>query len=163
MEAAVDTMLKAFGPEKINLFIDNEWYIINSIYYNFLGYQPDYSKMDLSQKELEKAEKVRRSEFLKRMVIPALERARWLAAKFPSKIIEEKITPEWLMKKGEENRPVIAEVVKARGEKGRLWLERQCAEFILFFTGRLIWSNEHRRLIMVVPTPESTGNPAETI
>jgi len=151
-------LLKAFGPEKINIFIDNEWYIIGSIYYNLKELEPTWSKMNLSEEEKLKVEKIRRSDFLKRLVIPALERAQWLASKFPASMIEQKITPEWLMKKGDENRPIIAEVVRARGEKGQQWLERQAAEFVLYFTNRLIWHDGLRRMVLVESASQPTGD-----
>lgn len=92
---------------------------------------------------------MRRSDFLKRMVLPGLERAKWLASKFGTSAIEEKVTAEWLIGKGEETRPVIIEILNARGEAGRRWLEKQAEQFREFFCGRLVWSDALKRMVSV--------------
>lgn len=160
LDAAVDVLLKAFGPEKLALLIDNDWSIIGSIYYNLKGFEPDWGKMNLSEKERAKAEKIRRSEFLRRLVLPALDRVQSLASKFPE-LVNEKITVEWLMGKGEQKRPVLVKVLRSRGEIGQRWLEKQVELFKLYFTGRLIWSDRHGGFVQVVPAqPRGSSAPS---
>lgn len=55
-DAAIDVVFKAFGPEKLNLLIDNNWNILDSIYYNLRGFDPDWGKINLTQQEKVKVE-----------------------------------------------------------------------------------------------------------
>jgi len=109
-----------------------------------MRYQPEYPK-ELTPEEVAKLKNARAG--MTRSVLPLLGMAKTVASKLPASFIEERLDGDWLMRRANEKFPVLAERVKAHGEKGRQWLSKQAREIALFLTGKLYWDDKERRLV----------------
>jgi hypothetical protein len=124
------------GPERLSLFIENDWNILGGVFYGL--YRPPikaYQKMTLQ--EIAKAERVRQN--LAHTVLPVIGMARSIAASFPAKTVEAKVTADWLIEKGEKYFPEIVAIIKQHGDKGRSWVEKQAEEIREFLTGKIVF------------------------
>lgn len=144
----VEGSLKVLGPDKLRLLIENDWYLIENIFYGIYNVPVEgYKKVNLSPEDVQKAEQVRMS--LAKVVLPVLGMTKLVASKFPVNTVEMKVTPEWLIKRGEKRFPEIVEVWKETGEKGRMWLEKQSREIVNYLTGRTVYSPQLGRMASV--------------
>jgi hypothetical protein len=148
LEAAVEGLveggLKLLGPEKLRLMVENHWFIMESIFYCAYNVPVEgYAKM--SREEVAKAEKVRAA--LVRSVLPVVGMARRVAGMFPPKAVEAKVTPQWLIARGEKRFPELVEVWRNSGGEGEKWLKEQADEIVGFLTGRLVYSPWHRKMV----------------
>jgi hypothetical protein len=144
IEGVIEGGLKLLGPEKLRLMVDNHWFIMESIF--FCAYNvpiETYAKM--SKEEIAKAEKVRIS--LAKSVLPVVGMAKRVASMFPPKAVEAKVTPQWLITRGEKRFPELVEVWRNSGGKGEKWLQEQADEIVGFLTGRLVYSPWHRKMV----------------
>lgn len=123
--------------------IDNDWYIINAIFYASRR-QPVYPA-ELSEKEVARLEQMRAT--MMKTVLPLLGMVRFVASKFPPEAVEAKLTPEWFLDKGRKRFPVLVRVVKGKGEKGQRWLERQVEEIRKYCVGKLVWSEKLEKMV----------------
>lgn len=147
LEGAISGAVKALGPESLDLMIDKNYYIVDSIFYS-IRHQPTYPP-ELSEEQIARLEWMRAA--MSRTVLPLLGMVRFVASKFPPEAVEQKVTPEWLLKRGKEKFPELVTRVRAKGKRGRWWLERQAEEIRAYATGRTYWSEEERKLIIVNP------------
>jgi len=141
----VQGALKAIGTRGLEVMIDHDWYLIESIFYS-VRYQPNYPS-ELSEKEIAKLERMRAT--MLKTVLPILGMVRFVASKFPPEAVEAKVTPDWLLGKGKKRFPQLVRVVKKKGEKARKWLEKQSREIVLYATGRLVWDDQKKQLVEV--------------
>lgn len=109
-----------------------------------MRHRPEYPK-ELSQEEVARLEKARAG--MTRTVLPLLGMAKTIASKLPRSFIEERLDGGWLMRRANERFPILAERVKAHGEKGEKWLEKQAKEISGFLTGKLLWDDRQRRMV----------------
>ena len=146
VEGLVEGALNVLGPEKAQLLVDNDWYIIETMFYASTNIPVEgYKKM--KPEEIQKAEQMRKA--LAKTVLPVLGMAKFVASKFPVEAVEAKVTPEWLIKRGEERFPEIVKVWKDTEEKGEQWLEKQAAEIVGYLTGRIIYSPQQRIMVPI--------------
>jgi hypothetical protein len=148
LEAAVEGLveggLKVLGPEKLRLMVDNHWFLMESIF--FCAYNiPVEAYAKMSKEEVLKAEKVRIS--LAKSILPVVGMTKRVASMFPPKAVEAKITPKWLIVRGEKRFPELVEVWRNSGGKGEKWLQEQADEIVGFLTGRLVYSPWHRKMV----------------
>jgi hypothetical protein len=146
IEGLIKGLLRCFGPEKISLFIENDWSILGSVFYGL--YRPPveaYQKM--TPEEIAKAERVRQN--LARTVLPVTGMARRIAANFPASTVEAKVTGNWLMDKGEKYFPEIVAVIKQHGDKGKAWIEKQAAQIAGYLTGKLVFDPRELKMVSV--------------
>lgn len=101
----------------------------------------------MSSEDVHKTEMIRIS--LARGVLPVLGMTKLVASKFPASAVEMKVTPEWLIKRGEKRFPEIVEVWKETNEKGKVWLEKQSREIIDYLTGQIIYSPQLGKMVAV--------------
>jgi hypothetical protein len=149
-------MLTVMGPERLSLFIENDWNILESVFHGL--YRPPieaYQKMTLQ--EIAKAERVRRN--LARTVLPVIGMARRIAASFPDSTVEAKVTGDWLITKGEKYFPEIVDVIKQHGDKGKAWVEKQAEEIRQFLTGKIVF---HPQKLCFVKVEELKAEIAKT-
>jgi hypothetical protein len=124
------------GPERLSLFIENDWNILGGVFYGL--YRPPieaYQKMTLQ--EIAKAERVRQN--LAHTVLPVIGMARRIAASFPASTVEAKVTADWLIEKGEKYFPEVVAIIKQHGDKGKAWVEKQAEEIRQFLTGKIVF------------------------
>jgi hypothetical protein len=134
------------GEEKLGIFIEKDINVLEAFYFGLNQPPVDlYEKMD--QEEAARVERFRCS--MARTVVPLLGMARKAAAAFPPDIVEAKITPEWLLSKGQKKFPKLAAVVLGHGEKGRIWLDRQCRQIVDYLLKRLDYDQKSGRLVKV--------------
>lgn len=155
LEGLIKGMLKCFGPERLSMFVESDWNILEGVFYGL--YRPPieaYKQMD--PREVMKAERVRRS--LAKTVLPVIGMARNIASRFPAEAVEKKVTAEWLLGKGEKYFPEIVDVVEKHGDKGRAWVERQAEQIRLYLTGRIVY---HPGLLRFVTAEEMKAIVAE--
>lgn len=132
----IDGAINVLGSEKAQLLIDNDWFLLESIFWGATSVPVEgYKKM--KPEDVEKAEGMRQA--VAKTVLPALAMARFVASKFPVEAVEGKVTPEWLIKRGEKRFPEIVKVWKNTGEKGEQWLEKQTSEIVDYLTGRTVY------------------------
>lgn len=81
------------------------------------------------------------------MVLKVLDRVRAFASQYPEKAVREKVTPEWLTRRGEKSFPEIIEVIKANGERGQAWLSRQADEIVKYCLGKLVWDKSSGKVV----------------
>lgn len=152
MEAAISGFLKAISPEYLGLMIDNDYLLIESLFFALnpplqssgpKG-NPTKNNEELSPEEADKVMAMG-----KKVGLPLLGAMRFVASRFPYKVVEEKITPEWMLRRGRGKFPALMDIIEAKGPAGTHWLEKQCDEFVQFATGRLNWSPEKRIMIPV--------------
>ncbi len=124
------------GAERLSLFIENDWNILESVFYG-LHRPPVEAYQKMTPEEIAKAERVRQN--LARTVFPVIGMARRIAANFPAETVEAKVTAEWLMEKGEKYFPEIVAVIKQHGEKGNDWVHKQAEEIRQFLTGKIVF------------------------
>lgn len=148
LEGAISGAVKAIGAENLGILVDNNWFIIESIFYS-IRHPPVEVYKQLNPKEVPKLEQIRGT--LTKTVLPLLGMVKFVASKFPPSAIEYKVTPEWLLKRGRKRFPTLVRVVEKRGEKGQEWMKSQCREIVLFATGRLVWDDSSKTMIEVVP------------
>jgi hypothetical protein len=143
IEGTISGLLKCISPKDASLLIKHDCYIIESIFAS--RSRPLYESKNLTKEEIEKAERAR-------AVIPwkqidwLLERVRFIASQYSPEAVERKITPEWLMKKGEKRFPELVREVE-KSEYGWVWLENQAEELKLFVLGRIAWSDSAKRMV----------------
>lgn len=127
--------------------IDNGYLLIESLYYA-IHHSPEeyYEKMD--PEEAKKVEKTRM--FGARVGIPLLAMMCAVARPFPYKAVEEKVTPEWLKRRGREKFPELVEIIEEKGDAGETWLQMQCREVVQLATGSIAWSDAQEKMVPVV-------------
>ena len=136
MEGLIRGMLTVMGPERLSLFIENDWNILEGAFYGL--YRPPieaYQKMALQ--EIAKAERVRRN--LARTVLPVIGMARTIASSFPAETVEAKVTGNWLIEKGKKYFPEIVAVIEQHSDKGEAWVEKQAEQIRQFLTGKIVF------------------------
>ena len=143
VEGAVQGGIDCIGPKGLDLMIENDWYIIESMFYA-MRYRPDYPE-GLTKEEIARLEKARHG--MLRAVMPILQLARTVASRLPPELIEQKLDGGWFMRRAKEKFPVLAERVEAHGDKGKKWIENQAREVRDFLLGRLVWDDRERRLV----------------
>jgi hypothetical protein len=141
----VDGAFRAVGPQGVQLLIDYDKHIIGCILSAYNGRQRYPS--NLTRAQVAALERLRLG--MTRATVAALGLVRYIASKLPEEVVENKVTPEWLLKKGRERFPEVVQVIEANGDRGRAWLKKQCEEIVGFCTGRLVWSDEHDGLVEV--------------
>jgi len=144
VEGLVEGGLKVLGPEKVRLMVDNNWFLMESIFccaYNV----PVEAYAKMTKEEVLKAEQVRVS--LAKVVLPVVGMAKRVAGMFPSKAVEEKVTPKWLIARGEKRFPELVEVWRSSGDGGEKWLEDQAKELVDYLTGKTVYSPWHRKMV----------------
>jgi hypothetical protein len=155
LEGLIKGLLKTMGPERLSLFIENDWNILGSVFYGL--YRPPieaYQKM--TPEEIVKVERVRRN--LARTVLPVIGMARRMAASFPASTVEAKVTADWLMEKGEKYFPEIMAVIKQHGDRGNDWVHKQAQEIREFLTGKIVY---HPQRLCFVKVEELNAEIAE--
>lgn len=150
VEGVISGALKAVGTKGLELMIDHDYYIVESIFYS-ARHQFDYNSLErgvqLSADEAAKLESLRAG--MMKTVLPLLGMVRFVASKFPVKAVEAKLTPEWFLEKGNRRFPVLVRAVNKKGDKGRKWLERQVKEIREYSVGRLVWSDREGRMVNI--------------
>jgi hypothetical protein len=142
------------GAERLSLFIENDWNVLESVFYGL--YRPPieaYKKMTLQ--EIAKAERIRRS--LARTVLPVIGMARRIAASFPAETVEDKVTADWLMEKGRKYFPEIIAVIEQHGEKGNGWIHKQAEEIRQFLTGKIVFHPQRLCFVKVEELKQTTS------
>jgi hypothetical protein len=148
VEGLVDGVLKVLGPERAKLLIDNDWYLVESIFYGACSVPIDeYVKMQ--PEEVLQGERYRVG--VARVALPILGWSRNIARMFPPKEIERKVTPEWLIARGERQYPELLKVWRDSGEKGDRWLAGQSRELVNFLTGRIVYDVAQRKMVALAP------------
>jgi hypothetical protein len=147
LEGAIQGAVKALGPKTLDLMIDKNFYIIDAIFYA-TRHQPTYPP-ELSREQVARLEMIRAT--MSKTVLPLLGMVKFVASKFPPEAVEAKVTPDWLLRRGDQRFPELSERVRAKGERGRWWLEKQAEELRAYATGRAYWSEEERKLVIVNP------------
>jgi hypothetical protein len=132
-EALLKAVVKALGVDKLRMFMENDWYLLGSVFYA-VSNVPVEAYKNMSREEIERAESLRHN--MAKTVLPLLAFARNTAMLFPSELVEKKVTAEWLLEKAKERIPELAKAVEAEGERGKRWLERQAKELVDYLTGR---------------------------
>jgi len=149
LEASADGLirgaLKCVGPKGLDIMIEHDWYIIESLFYA-MRYKPSYPD-GLSEEQIAQLESSRAG--ITKIVLPALGMAKMVANKLPPSLIENSLDGGWLMRRAKERYPVLAERVEAHGERGRRWIEKQAKELRDFLLGRLRWDDKKRRMVRV--------------
>lgn len=136
--------MKCIGPQGVRLLIDNDVYIIGCIasVTNRKQVYPD--NLNPSQvKQLNSMVNMLQA------AVMGLGMLKQVTSRIPAEMVEAKVTPEWLIRRGREKFPDIIEVIDQSGEKGLMWLIKQAREIVNFCTNRLVWSNEHNRLVEI--------------
>lgn len=151
IEGLINGVVNAIGEEKLSVLIENDRDILACIFSGMIRPPVDYYQR-IPLEEAQKIERIRRS--MAKTVLPVLGMARTMASKFPSEAVEKKITAEWLMSKGEKKFPKLVEVVKAHGEKGRRWVERQADQIRDFMLGRITFDPN---TMQIVPSESVEG------
>jgi len=146
LEGLIQGLLKCISAERLSILIENNWTILESIFYN-LNRVPTDAYAKLTPKEAAMVERIRRG--MTRTVLPVLGMARTVASKFPPSAVESKVTPDWLLEKGRKRFPELVAVVEKHGERGRQWLERQSKEIALYLTGRLVYDARSGKMVEV--------------
>ena len=140
LEAAIEGLVKGvlnlMGPEKLNMFIENDWNILESIFYG-LCRSPSEVYKNMSPEEVSKTERIRHN--LARTVLPIIGMAQKVARSFPPEAVESKVTAEWLMRRGREKFPELIEIVESHGDRGRAWLDRQAKQICDYLTGKIVY------------------------
>jgi hypothetical protein len=147
IEGAISGLLKCIPPKEVSLLIKHDCYIIESIF--AARSRPLYESKNLTKEEIEKAERAR-AKIPWKQIDWLLERVRFLASQYSPEAVERKITPEWLMKKGEKRFPELIKEVE-KNEYGWVWLENQTEELKLFVLGKIAWSNSAKRMVPIMP------------
>ena len=120
------------------MLIDNDAYVVNLVLNALLGkakYPPG-----ISPQRRERLEAMRLT--IGKSVLPVMGMIRTFASRFPEEAVRDKVTPEWLMRRGKGSFPEIVEVWRRNGDKGYAWLSRQAEEIVDYVTGRLVWDGE---------------------
>jgi hypothetical protein len=139
-------MMKTMGPEKLSLFIENDWNILESVFYG-LHCPPIEAYKNMSPQEVAKAESIRKNMY--RFIVPLISMAKNIAAKFPAEAIEKKVTADWFLEKGEQHFPELIQVINKYGDKGRVWLEKQAEQIREFLIGRIIFHPQKLRFVKI--------------
>lgn len=131
------------GPEGAQLLIDHDKYIIELVFNGLFG-SPKYSQ-DLSPEKRARLEGLRVT--IGKGVLPVMGMVRTFASRFPEEAVRDKVTPEWLVKRGEKAFPEIVEVWRGNGDKGYAWLSRQADEITAYCTGKLVWDKDRGEMV----------------
>lgn len=133
-------------PKHLGYMIDHGYLVIESMYFA-IRHPPaaEYARMD--PEEAKKVEKTRM--FGERVGLPLLGMMRAVARQFPYKAVEEKVTPEWLKRRGREKFPELVKVIEEKGATGEKWLQAQCREIVQFATGDITWSDAQEKMVPV--------------
>lgn len=127
--------------------IDKGYLMIESTFYA-LKHPPTEYYEKLAPEEAHRVERVR--VIGEKLGLPLLGMMKHIASRFPIRTVEEKITPEWMMKRGMEKFPKLIEVIEEKEEAGQKWLREQCREVVQFATGRIAWSDENETMVEVL-------------
>jgi len=146
LEGLIKGILECFGPERLSMFIENDWNILDSVYYG-LYRPPIEAYVKMSREEALRLEGFRRN--LAKTVLPIMGFARTITSRFPAEAVENKITGEWLLSKCEKKFPKLAEVINRHGEKGRIWLERQAEQIRDYLLGRIVYDPRKMKFVKV--------------
>jgi len=146
LEGLIQGLLKCISAERLGMFIENNWTILESIFYN-LNRVPTDAYAKLTPKEVAMAERIRRG--MTRTVLPVLGMARTVASKFPPSAVESKVTPDWLLEKGRKRFPELVAVIEKHGERGRRWLRNQAIEIREYLTGKIVFDPEKGKMVNV--------------
>jgi len=119
------------GPGGAQMLIDHDKYVL-SVVLNALFGDLEYPD-GISGEEMARLEGMRDS--LGRKVLQVMGMVRTFASRFPEEAVRAKVTPEWLIRRGERGFPEVVEVWRRNGERGRLWLRNQSEEIADYLTG----------------------------
>ncbi|MGC8937221.1 MAG: hypothetical protein ACP5KV_07685 [Candidatus Methanomethylicaceae archaeon] len=136
IEGAIKGILNVLGTEKLGMFIENDWNILEALFYG-LSHTPKEAYEKMRPEEVSKAERIRRS--LASTVLPVINMTLRVARSFPPEVVESKVTADWLMERSKKNFPELAAVIERYGDKGRAWLDRQAEQIRLYLTGRIAY------------------------
>jgi hypothetical protein len=70
---------------------------------------------------------------------------------FPPEEIARKVTPDWLISRGEKMYPEVVEVWRGSGERGEKWLKTQAQELVNYLTGRIVYDVAQGRMVELAP------------
>jgi len=130
--------MSCVGPEGAQMLIDNDRYIVDLVLNALFG-KPQYPP-GISNQRRERLESMR--VVMGKSVLPVMGMVRTFASRFPEEAVRAKVTPEWLMRRGSQSFPEVAEVWRRNGDKGYAWLSRQSEEIVQYVTGRLVWDGQ---------------------
>jgi hypothetical protein len=137
LEGLIRGLLDCFGAERLSMFIERDWSILESVFYGL--YRPPIEAYRMMKpEEVRRLEAFRRS--LAKAVLPVLSMARTIASRFPPEAVEGKVTADWLLQKGEKRFPQVVEVVKKHGDRGRAWVEAQAKQIRDYLLGRIVFN-----------------------
>lgn len=126
--------------------VDHGYLVIESMYFAIRHPPAEYyEKMD--PEEAKKVERTRM--FGEKVGLPLLGMMCAVARQFPYKAVEEKVTPEWLKRRGREKFPELVEVLEEKGPAGEKWLQAQCREIVQFATGNIVWSDAQETMVPI--------------
>ncbi len=147
LKGCMTLLFSRFEPEKLEWMIDKMDLPITSAYHhsNNLPWEKD----GLSPEDIAKVESFRKGTFLTKRVIPLLENVRRYGRNIPLAALQQKINPEWMKTQGFEKYPQLLKVIEKKGEKGEEYLRLVCMEIILYVTGRLIWDEKNKRMVVL--------------
>jgi hypothetical protein len=136
VSGALKGLIEALGVERLPMFIENGWTLLESLFYGMFR-RPDEAYEKLPKEEVAKYEAFRLGRL--RTAVSFIGMVKKMASYVPPKLVEEKVTGGWLMKKMEERVPEAAKIIKGYGDRGRAWLDRQAEEIRDFLLGRIVF------------------------
>jgi|GEM_PF-7087100 len=146
LEGLVRGLLKCFGPERLSMFIANDWNILESFFYGL--YRPPLKAYgQMKPQEAERLERFRRS--MAETVLPIIGMARTIASRFPAEAVEDKVKADWLLEKCGKCFPELVSVINMHGERGRMWLEAQAKQIRDYLLGRIAYHPGLMRFVKV--------------
>lgn len=148
MEETLQGLLRIISPKYLGVMVDNGWLLIESMFYAIRRPPTEYyEKMD--PEEAHRVERVRA--LGEKFGLPLLGMLRYVASHFPYEAVEEKVTPEWMRRRGRDKFPELIKVIEKKGGAGDKWLSSQCREIVQFSTGRLVWSDAKETMVKARP------------
>lgn len=147
-------MLRVLGPDKLQLLIDNDWYLIESIFYGAYTAPPEESAKTRPE---EAAQGERYMVGVARVALPLLGWTRNIASMFPPDAVSRKVTPEWLISRGEKHYPEVVAVWRGSGERGERWLKVQAKEIADYLIGRAAYDVNQQKMVMIAPRVDRKG------
>jgi hypothetical protein len=145
LNGLVSGLLKSFGADKLSLFIENDWHIIESVYFG-LHKPPLEVYAKLSPDEVSSLESFRQN--LAKTVLPLLGFARSVASYFPPEAVESKVTADWLLRRAQRHLQLL-QVIERYGERGRRWLEKEAEQIRDYLLGRVVFDPNKLRFVKV--------------
>ena len=156
-------MLRVLGPDKLQLLIDNDWYLIESIFYGAYtasleesarrGGSP--SSPSTQPEEVSQGERYMVG--VAKVALPLLNWARSIASMFPPDAVSRKVTSEWLISRGEKHYPEVVAVWRGSGERGERWLKVQAKEIVDYLIGRVAYDVNQRKMVTIAPRVKGRG------